>query len=332
MPGQLLGVAVQPPEPPGGPDQVQRRLRLIVLDQPGQRGAEVVAAYLQPVEPGQLSGAVQLGVGRLGQGREVGGMPVMRVLPVPAFPQAFQGVFPDGVEQAEPGLILAGLHPDQAAVHQRAQRLDHAAWLVGLAGGYRVTADRRHGRQAEAPGEHCQPGEQGLLVGRQQAEAPVERVAQGPLPFGQVTRSGGQHAHPVVEPGQQRLRGQQPDPGGGQLDGQRQAVQPTADLGDGLDVAPGQLEARGLGAGPGREQADRGVVLERRGVADRAGRRDGKRRHREFVLAAEPEYGPAGHQDHQARARGQQVGDDGSTGGHLLEVVQDQQEPLAPQV
>ena len=305
---------------------------MIVLHQPGQRGAEVVTAYLQPVEPGQLPGTVQLGVGRLGQGREVGGMPVMRVLPVPAFPQAFQGVLPDGIEQAEPGLILAGLHPDQAAVHQRAQRLYHAAWLVGLVGGYGVAAYRRHGRQAEAPDEHCQPGEQSLLIGREQAKAPVERVAQGPLPFGQVTRSAGQNAHPVIEPGQQRLRGQQPDPGGGQLDGQRQAVQPTADLGDGPDVAPGQLEARGFGAGPGREQANRGVVLERRGVPGRAGRRDGKRRHREFVLAAEPEHGAAGHQDHQARARGQQVGDDSSARGHLLEVVQDQQELLGPQV
>ena len=180
---------------------------LILLDQPGQRGAEVVAPYLQPVEPGQLPGAVQLGFGRLGQGQEVGGMPVVHVLPVAAVAQAFQGVFPDGVEQAEPGLVLAGLGPDQAAVHQRAQRVDHAAWLAGLAGGCRVAADGRRRQAGRSSRRTRQPGEQCLLVGGQQAEAPVQRVAQGPLPLGQVTRSGGQHAHPVIEPGQQRRGG-----------------------------------------------------------------------------------------------------------------------------
>ena len=332
MPGQLLGVTVEPPEPPGGPDQVQRRLRLIVLDQPGQRGAEVVAAYLQPAEPGQLSGTVQLGVGRLGQGREIGSMPVMRVLPVPAFPQAFQGVLPDGIEQAEPGLILAGLHLDQAAVHQRAQRLYHTAWLVGLVGGCRVAADRRHGRQAEAPDEHSQPGEQGLLIGREQAKAPVERVAQGPLPFGQVTRSGGQQrpsghrAGPAAPAGAAAGSGRRPArwPAAGRPAGGRSRRRPGC--------CAWSARSPGLRRGPGPRTGEPRRSLERRGVPGRAGRRDGKRRHREFVLAAEPEHGAAGHQDHQARARGQQVGDDGSAGGHLLEVIQDQQELLGPQV
>ena len=261
---------------------------LIPPDQPGQRGAEVVAPHLQPVEPGQLPGAVQLGFGGLGQGQEVGGMPVVHVPPVSAVPQAFQGVLPDGLEQAEPGLLLAGLHPDQAAVHQRAERVHHRS-PDG------VTADGRDGGQAEAPGEYREPGEQRLFVGGKQAEAPVQRVPQGPLPFGQVTRPGGQQAHPVIEPREQRARRQQPDPGGGQLDGQRQAVQPAADLGDELGIvawsarSPAPRRGRGPRTGGPRRPSP---------PAPGAGRRNRKRRHYELVFAAEPQHGPAGDQDH----------------------------------
>ena len=221
--GQLLDMAVQPPEPPGRPDQVQRQPGLIAADQPGQRGTEVVAPGFQPAEPGQLPGAAQLGAGRLGQGREVGGVPVVHVPALGAVPQAAGGILSDGVEQAEPGFVLARLHLDHAAVHQRAERVHHRPVDV-------ITADGGDGGQAEGPGEHAEPGEQGLLTGRQQAVAPVQRAAQGPLPFGQVMRSGGQQAHPVIEPGEQRPRRQQPDPGSGQFDGERQAVQPPADV------------------------------------------------------------------------------------------------------
>src|SRR6185436_12758685 len=57
-------------------------------------------------------------------------------------------------------------------------------------------------------------------------------------------RSGRSRAPPVIEPGEQRLRRQQSAPSGGQLDGERQAVQPAADLRDRLGVLAGQLETR----------------------------------------------------------------------------------------
>ena len=72
--------------------------------------------------------------------------------------------------------------------------------------------------------------------------------------------------HPVVEPGQQGLRWQQPDPGRGQLDGQRQPVQPPADLSDRPGVSAGQLETRGRGLRPLHEQAHRGVSLHLCGI------------------------------------------------------------------
>ena len=92
------------------------------------------------------------------QGQEVGGMPVVHVPPVGAVAQALQGVSPDGLEQAEPGLLLAGLHFDQAAVHQRAERVHHRSSDP-------VAADGRDGGQAETSGEHAEPAEQCLFVG-----------------------------------------------------------------------------------------------------------------------------------------------------------------------
>ena len=182
------------------------------------------------------------------------------------------------------------------------------------------------------PGEHAQPGEQRLLAGGQQAEAPVQGVAQGLLPLGQVPGPAGQQAEPLVKPRRQGLRRQQPDPGRGQLDGQRQPVQPAADLRDRRRVAAGQLEARVRGVRPLGEQAHRGVAPQLFGVRGRAGGRDRQRRHRELVLAGQPQHRPAGHQHHQARSGRQQPGQQRSRPQHLLEIVQRQQQPPGPQV
>ena len=63
--------------------------------------------------------------------------------------------------------------------------------------------------------------------------APVDRGAQRLLPLGNVARAGREHVEGVVEPLEQRLRGQEPQPGGGELERERQAVQAPADRRDG---------------------------------------------------------------------------------------------------
>jgi len=121
-----------------------------------------------------------------------------------------------------------------------------------------------------------------------------------------------------------------PDPGGGQLDGKRQAVQPAADLGDGADVLAGEPEPRSDRLRPLGEQPHGGVLSRRPGVPGGTRRRDGERGNREFMLPAEPERAPAGHQHLQAGRCGQQLGEQRSRAGHLLEVVQHEQQPPAP--
>ena len=189
-------------------------------------------------------------------------MPVVRLEPVGALAQTFQRVLPDGLEQPEARFTAAGLHPHQAVVHQRAQRVYHLPATVRIRRGNVVggAADGLHGGQAERASEHPEPGEQRLLAGRQQAETPVQSAPERPLPLRQVTRPAGQQTQPVAQPRKQRLRGQQLHPGGREFDGQRQPVQPTADLGDGFGVLAGQLESRGRGTRPLHEQAYRGVL------------------------------------------------------------------------
>ena len=123
--GKFREVAAEPPEPPGHQEQVGCLIDLALVHQPGHRGPQVVVLGLQPAQPGQLRGAGELGGGRLGQGLEIGGVPVMRPHPVAAAREAFKRILPDGLQQREPRLVAAGFRADQAAVHQRAERFHH---------------------------------------------------------------------------------------------------------------------------------------------------------------------------------------------------------------
>src|SRR5688572_5202525 len=64
----------------------------------------------------------------------------------------------------------------------------------------------------------------------EQLVAPVNGIAQRLLPYRQVTRSSSKQLQSVLYSLKQSLRRKQPDPGGGELNRQRQAVQPETDL------------------------------------------------------------------------------------------------------
>ena len=97
--------------------------------------------------------------------------------------------------------------------------------------------------------------------------------AQRLLPFRQVARPAGQQLEPSFEPGTQLRRRQDLHARGGQLDRQRQAVQPAADVGDGVGVPRRQREVGPAGRGALHEQRDRRRIRisadgRRSGVAD----------------------------------------------------------------
>jgi hypothetical protein len=89
------------------------------------------------------------------------------------------------------------------------------------------TALRRS--QGAAAGEDGEASEQRLLTDVEEVVAPRDRVAQRLLPFWQVPRSCPEQPQPAIQPVEQRLRGEQFDPSGRQLDCQRQPVEPPAD-------------------------------------------------------------------------------------------------------
>jgi hypothetical protein len=108
-----------------------------------------------------------------------------------------------------------------------------------------------------------------------------------------------------VQPGSQLRGAQRRTPGRGQLDGQRDAVQPGAHLRDRSRVARRQLEGGAGRAGPGREQRP-GL-----GRGDRRGRaigRQSQRRHRDDQLTGNIQAFPAGGQEPHPPALGNQRG------------------------
>jgi hypothetical protein len=160
--------------------------------------------------------------------------------------------------------------------------------------------------------------------------------------------AAGQQLEPAVEAGRDLLRGHGAQPGRGQLDGQRHAVERTADPRHSGRVGLGETEPREDGAGPLDQQAHRGVSVDtgrrpgwpggkRAGPFRNIGRYGGVRWQRQRA------YGPprfprdvqrlaAGGQDADLRAGGEDaVGQRRRGLDQVLAVVQDQQRSLCGQ-
>ena len=90
-------------------------------------------------------------------------------------------------------------------------------------------AHRFDRRRCAPAGEHRQPPEQCLLCLAEKVVSSIRPHPQRPLTFRAVTPAG-EERQTTVEARQQLLRLEQPDPRGRQLEGQREPVQPPADL------------------------------------------------------------------------------------------------------
>ena len=96
----------------------------------------------------------------------------------------------------------------------------------------RRVADRLRRLKVKPPAKTASRRKSACSSAGEQVVAPGDRVAHRLLPGGQVARAAGQQRQPPLQPGEQRRRREDLDARGGQLDGQRQAVQAAADLGD----------------------------------------------------------------------------------------------------
>jgi hypothetical protein len=149
-------------------------------------------------------------------------------------------------------------------------------------------------RQREPVLEHAQPGEQLALGVAEQRETPVDDRPEAALPGDRRAGCRGEQVERPVEPTCDLADADVAGPRGSQLDGQRKAVQPAADVGD---------RALRHEVAVGRRHPDRpGAFGEER---HRGRQREGKNGKQHLALDGEPLS--AGRDDVQAGRQIQQV-------------------------
>ena len=145
-----------------------------------------------------------------------------------------------------------------------------------------AAADSLGGSQGEGLTEDAKPREETLLRGRQQRVAPVQGGRDGSLPFGQIRDSA--RGNGFVEMGEQVGRRENLRAGGGQLQRQRQTIEPrlttfcrVTDIGAPISsarfsssriageaaVASRSLVAHGSGTSKGRTTTSRSARIRR---------------------------------------------------------------------
>jgi hypothetical protein len=163
--------------------------------------------------------------------------------------QLLDTVLPDGFQQPVPHRALGALRDYQALVHQGTEQVKH---LEGV-----EFADRLGRFQLEPAREHRHPPQRLAFRLAEQAEGPVHRGLQGLLPRHDVPAAAGEQPEPLIQPGAHLAQRHRLQPGRGQLDRQRDAVEAPAHRRRQRRGLVVEDEAWILRAGPLREQLDR---------------------------------------------------------------------------
>src|SRR5690606_41917883 len=108
---------------------------------------------------------------------------------------------------------------------------------VGVGGAHRFD-----GLEIPAVGEHGQPREESPLALAEERLAPLQRRSEGALSGWGLPRAAPEHVEGTLETSQDLLRREDTDAGGGELDGQRQPIEPGADTGDDILIAGGNVD------------------------------------------------------------------------------------------
>ena len=288
-------------------------------------GAEVVVLDVAASQPGLAVRRGHLEVFFLGDDEHVGRMGPRRGIGLARGDQLLAAVLAERFEHHEAQLaFLRGPLHEQAVVHERRDAVQHVDAKV-----FERIADSLRGFERAASGEDRQTAEELLLGRRQQVVAPLDRLPKGLLALRQVPRPAGQELEGPFDPGEQLGGRQDLHARGRELDRERQAIEPAADLDHRAGVLRGQREVGPAGRRALDEQRDRRAIHQGRWREQRAGRRERERRDRKLLLAVDVQALPAGHEDRQRRAGVQQVLDERGRIRHLLEVVEEQQRRAA---
>ncbi len=214
------------------------------LETPLKRGAEVVELVVETVEPVDHRRTTQRVLGLGGKRRVDGQVSVRHRRRLVGFDQLLAGVLADRLEHPVAGRGAA-IRKHERAIHEAGQavrEVDRIDLPV-------VVADDpgSHGHRPPAR-EHGQAPQQPAVLVREQVPAPVDQRVQRLLARDRGPAATGQEPEPVTEPEGDVLGRHRRHPGRGQLDRERDAVEPATDLRDRRDVR-GVEHERWIGAG-----------------------------------------------------------------------------------
>src|SRR5215213_2475742 len=175
-----------------------------------------------------------------------------------------------------------------------------------------------------AAGKDCHALEERLLRRSEQIVTPGNRITHRLLPRREVAGASGQQRQALLQAPQQRLWWEQFDKGRGELNRQRKAIEPMANLRHRGGVVHSHGEAGLHRSRPLDKEANRlelEHVLERRQVLRI---RHQERRKRVLLLTSGVEWRAARHQYLRTWSPGEETGDERRRLEHAFEIIQDQ--------
>ncbi len=245
----------------------------------------------------------------------------MATSPVNRAVEALEREVPERFEHLEAGrhrVVRRGR--DHRLRHQRPED------VVDVARPERLVRDHAlGGPEVEAAGEHREAREDGALGVVEQRVGPVDRGQQRLVSWRGGAGASGEQAESFVDPVEDLAGGHHRDPGGGELECERDAVEMVAELRNRRRVVRGDGEARSRRCGALREDAHGVGVGDLHRVARRVRHRERPERDGDFAvhaqrLATRDEHPHAG-------TRLERVGRELRGGfGQVFAVVEDQEE------
>ena len=286
----FLGVA-RDPEVLQRNGQAQPELGALGAKRPGERGTDVVVLRDDEVVAHRAFG-LDVQVGALGQVEEELGVPETEVVLLGARLEQLRGQLPDRLERQK---AIAARRLEQARFDERVQLVE------------RRLRDRLGRLEREAAREDGKPGEHVLQARFEQLVAPLDGGTERALALRRVAAPGREQRQAAVEPLEQRRRAQRAEPRCGELQRERQSIEPAADRAGRLV----RLEVRADGPCTLSEQVDR--VVGRQSIEG------------VLELAGDSERCAAGHEHLRPWRRHEQLRHRGGRVQQVLEVVDEQQ-------
>jgi hypothetical protein len=195
---------------------------------------------------------------------------------------------------------------------------DDAQQILGRLGRHRLSRGRR-----ERPREHAQPLKEELHGGGQPVIRPADRRLEAAMPSEPTLPAASNHVQSTVQMGKDLGRRQARGPGGGQLDRQREPVQPPAELRDVRCRSRIEQPRCTRRARPREEQLHGGRGLDLSRVV---GRWQGQGVQLQDMLAGHLQWHATCGQDcHPGAVFEKELGHLGHRVQHVLAVVKDQQ-------